>query len=151
MMQVKELMMRDCISVNPDMTVEELAKLLLEHNLSGVPVISGAGELVGIVSEGDLLHKECVPRLPNFINLLGAVIFYNGVDRFDDDFKKLMARQVADIMTDNVLTVTEDTDVHDAARLMIEHKIRQVPVVGESNFLVGMVRRSDIIKLLLPE
>ena len=150
-MQVKELMMRDCISVNPDMTVEELAKLLLEHNLSGVPVISGAGELVGIVSEGDLLHKECVPRLPNFINLLGAVIFYNGVDRFDDDFKKLMARQVADIMTDNVLTVTEDTDVHDAARLMIEHKIRQVPVVGESNFLVGMVRRSDIIKLLLPE
>ena len=151
MMQVKELMMRDCVSVNPDMTVEELAKLLLEHNLSGVPVISGAGELVGIVSEGDLLHKECVPRLPNFINLLGAVIFYNGVDRFDDDFKKLMARQVADIMTDNVLTVTEDTDVHDAARLMIEHKIRQVPVVGESNFLVGMVRRSDIIKLLLPE
>ena len=150
-MQVKELMMRDCVSVNPDMTVEELAKLLLEHNLSGVPVISGAGELVGIVSEGDLLHKECVPRLPNFINLLGAVIFYNGVDRFDDDFKKLMARQVADIMTDNVLTVTEDTDVHDAARLMIEHKIRQVPVVGESNFLVGMVRRSDIIKLLLPE
>ena len=150
-MQVKELMMRDCVSVNPDMTVEELAKLLLEHNLSGVPVISGAGELVGIVSEGDLLHKECVPRLPNFINLLGAVIFYNGVDRFDDDFKKLMARQVADIMTDHVLTVTEDTDVHDAARLMIEHKIRQIPVVGESNFLVGMVRRSDIIKLLLPE
>lgn len=148
-MQVKELMMRDCISVNPEMTVEELAKLLLERNLSGVPVVSGAGELVGIVSEGDLLHKECVPRLPNFINLLGAVIFYNGVDRFDDDFKKLMARQVADIMTDNVLTVTEDTDVHDAARLMIEHKIRQIPVVGESNFLVGIVRRSDIIKLLL--
>ena len=150
-MQVKELMMRDCISVNPEMTVEELAKLLLEHNLSGVPVVSGAGELVGIVSEGDLLHKECVPRLPNFINLLGAVIFYNGVDRFDDDFKKLMARQVSDIMTDHVLTVTEDTDVHDAARLMIEHKIRQIPVVGENNFLVGMVRRSDIIKLLLPD
>ena len=150
-MQVKELMMRDCISVNPEMTVEELAKLLLEHNLSGVPVVSGAGELVGIVSEGDLLHKECVPRLPNFINLLGAVIFYNGVDRFDDDFKKLMARQVSDIMTDHVLTVTEDTDVHDAARLMIEHKIRQIPVVGENNFLIGMVRRSDIIKLLLPD
>lgn len=149
-MQVKELMLRDCISVNPEMTVEELAKLLLEHNLSGVPVVSGAGELVGIVSEGDLLHKECVPRLPNFINLLGAVIFYNGVDRFDDDFKKLMARQVSDIMTDHVLTVTEDTDVHDAARLMIEHKIRQIPVVGENNFLIGMVRRSDIIKLLLP-
>lgn len=150
-MQVKELMMRNCISVSPEMTVEALAKLLLEHSLSGVPVVSGAGEVVGIVSEGDLLHKESVPRLPNFINLLGAVIFYNGVDRFDDDFKKLMARQVADIMTDNVLTVTEETDVHDAAHLMIEHKIRQIPVVGEHNFLVGLVRRSDIIKLLLPE
>ena len=149
-MQVKDIMVRDVETVNPDMAIEALAKLLLERSLTGVPVVSGAGELVGIVSEGDLLHKECTPRLPNFINLLGAVIFYNGVDRFDDDFKKLMAHQVADIMTETVLTVKEDAEVDEAARLMIENKIRQIPVVGNDGCLVGLVRRADIIKLLLP-
>lgn len=148
-MQVSELMTQKTPSVTPETTVEALARLLLDHNLSGVPVVNGEGELVGVVSEGDLLHKECTPRLPNFINLLGAVIFYNGVDRYDEDFKKLMARQVSDIMTDDAITVLENTDVEEAASLMIENQIRQLPVVDLQNHLLGMVRRSDIIKLLL--
>ncbi len=149
-MQAKDIMVRHVVTVSPDLSVEDLAKLLIEQSLSGVPVVDGSGALAGIVSEGDLLHKECAPRLPNFINLLGAVIFYNGIDRFDDDFKKLMARQVAEIMTDEVITVGPETAVDEVARLMIEHKIRQVPVVGEDGRLQGMVRRVDIIKLVLP-
>ncbi len=149
-MLAKDIMVRRVVSVSPELLVEDLAKLLIEHSLSGVPVVDGSGALVGIVSEGDLLHKECAPRLPNFINLLGAVIFYNGIDQFDEDFKKLMARHVSEIMTDEVITVSPETEVDAVARLMIEHKIRQVPVVEGEGRLLGMVRRVDIIKLVLP-
>jgi CBS domain-containing protein len=87
-MKAKDIMATQVITVNKKAAIEEIAKTLITNNLSGVPVVDDAGKLVGIVSEGDLLHKEMSPRLPEAINILGAIIFYSGVDRYAEDWKK---------------------------------------------------------------
>ena len=147
-MKVEEVMVRDVISVNRNSSIEEIVEVLTKNKLSGIPVLSDGGYLVGMVTEGDLLRLETTPRLPEFINLLGAVIYYHGVDTYNEDFKKMLAQKAADIMTEDVITVKEGTDIAEVAHLMLDNNIKQVPVVDGSK-IVGMVARADIIKLLL--
>lgn len=147
-MKVEEVMIRDVISVNRNSSIEEIVEVLTKNKLSGIPVLSDGGYLVGMVTEGDLLRLETTPRLPEFINLLGAVIYYHGVDTYNEDFKKMLAQKAADIMTEDVITVKEGTDIAEVAHLMLDNNIKQVPVVDGSK-IVGMVGRADIIKLLL--
>ena len=97
-MKVEEVMVKDVISVNRNSSIEEIVEVLTKNKISGIPVLSDGGYLVGIVSEGDLLRLETTPRLPEFINLLGAVIYYRGVDNYNEDFKKMLAQKAADII-----------------------------------------------------
>ncbi|MEG1727045.1 MAG: CBS domain-containing protein [Acidaminococcaceae bacterium] len=147
-MKVEEIMVKNVISVNRNSSIEEIAEVLTTHGVSGLPVLSDGGYLVGIVTEGDLLRRETTPRLPEFINILGAVIYYEGVERYNEDFKKMLAQKAVDIMTEDVITVKEGTDIGEVARLMLDHNIKQVPVVDGSKML-GIVCRADIVKLLL--
>ncbi len=147
-MKAKEIMSKDVISVHKDTTIKEIAKVLIDNKISGVPVIDEGGNLVGMVSEGDLLHKETSPRLPDVVNILGAIIYYNGVQRYNEDFKKLIAEQAESIMTKKVITVSEETEVDAIAKLMLEHGIKRVPVMNGRK-MVGIISRADIIKLLL--
>lgn len=143
-----DIMEREFITVNQHATIKEIAQVLLTHKISGVPVVDDAGRLVGMVTESDLLHKETTPRLPNFVNILGAIIYYNGVQRYDEDFKKLMAGQACEMMTAKVVTVNEATEIHEVVKLMIEHGIKRVPVV-EGHKILGIVSRADIIKTIV--
>lgn len=147
-MKAQDIMEKEVVSVNQQATVREIAQVLLDHKISGVPVVDDAGNLVGIVTEGDLLHKEMSPRIPHFVNILGAIIYYNGVRRYDEDFKKLMAGQACEMMTKKVITVDEDADIDAVVKLMIEHGIKRIPVVKD-NKVLGIVSRRDIIRALL--
>lgn len=147
-MKAQDIMTREIITVRWNATIGDIAELLIRHGISGVPVVDDGGALLGIVSEGDLLHKEANPRLPNYVNLLGAVIYYNGVERYREDFKKIMAGQAADIMTEKVISVSEEAEVTDIAQIMLEKNIKRVPVVKDGR-LVGIISRADIIRLLI--
>jgi CBS domain-containing protein len=149
-MEVKEIMTKDVVSVNRNSTIDEIAQTLIDNNVSGLPVLSDGGYLVGVVTEGDLLRREMSPRLPEFINILGAVIYYHGVERYNEDFKKILAQTASDIMTEDLITVKEETDISEVARLMLNNNIKQIPVVDGSK-LIGIVSRADIVKLLLKE
>lgn len=147
-MKAKDIMVRDVVTVKPGTPVREIAKVLVTHKVSGVPVVDRTGKIVGIVSEGDLLHKEVVPRIPDAINILGAIIYYNGVDRFNEDFKKMLARTAREIMSASLITVTEEAEINEIGKLMIDRNIKRVPVLrGEE--MVGIISRSDIIKTLI--
>jgi len=63
----------------------------VENRISGVPVVAPDGTLLGIVSEGDLLHKEVVPRIPDALNILGAIVYYRGLKQYNEDFRKMIA------------------------------------------------------------
>jgi CBS domain-containing protein len=147
-MKAKEIMEKEVITVKEDATIEQIAKILIEHKISGVPVVNDEGGIVGIVTEGDLLLKETGPRLPDFVNVLGAIIYYNGVERYREDFKKLMGGQAIEIMTNTVVTVSEDVDIDKVAKLMIKHGIKRIPVI-KGDKIVGIISRADIIKTLL--
>ena len=149
-MDVKEVMTKAVVSVNRDSTIDEIAQVLIDNKVSGLPVLSDGGYLIGVVTEGDLLRREMSPRLPEFINILGAVIYYHGVERYNEDFKKLLAQTASDIMTEDLITVKEDTDISEVARLMLNNNIKQIPVVDGSK-LIGIVSRADIVKLLLKQ
>lgn len=147
-MKAKEIMAKNVVTVGPRATIAEIAKVLVEHKVSGVPVVDKAGKLIGIVSEGDLLHKEVTPRLPDAINILGAIIYYNGVERFNEDFKKLMAGTAREIMTRDVITATEDVEINEIGELMLKHSIKRIPIVRDDT-LVGIISRADMIKTLI--
>ena len=136
------------ISVNPEASIRELAELLLEKRISGVPVVDDAGKLCGIVSEGDLMRKEIAPEMPDELCILGAVIYYNGLQEYKDAFRKFAAMTAKEIMTEKVLTVKANDDVSKVAKIMLNKHIKRLPVM-DGDKLVGIVSRSDIVKMLL--
>ena len=148
MMKVKEVMQTKVITIPMNTEIKEIARTLCENNISGVPVVDSDGNLVGIVSEGDLLHKETEPKTPHMMTILGEIIFYFGVKKYESDLKKLFALQASEIMTPDVLTIDKESDIGEAATLMVNNKIKCLPVL-ENGKIIGIVSRMDIIKTLM--
>ena len=147
---VADIMERDPVTVTPEDTVETLLRTLREHELPGVPVVNGGGRCVGIVTESDLVlvDEEEDLRLPLHIDLFGGTVFLGRLKPFEDRVKKAIASTVADMMSEDPTTVAPDTDVHDAARLIAEHRHNRLPVV-EHGRLVGVVTRLDVLEALV--
>lgn len=147
---VADIMEREPVTVTPEDTVETLLRTLREHELPGVPVVNGGGRCVGIVTESDLVlvDEEEDLRLPLHIDLFGGTIFLGRLKPFEDRVKKAIASTVADMMTEDPTTVAPDTDLHEAARLIAEHRHNRLPVV-EHGRLVGVVTRLDVLEALV--
>lgn len=147
---VADIMERDPVTVRPEDSVEALLRTLREHELPGIPVVNGGGRCIGIVTESDLVlrDEEEDLRLPLHIDLFGGTIFLGPVKRFEDRLRKAIAATVEDMMTRDPITVAPDTDLHDAARLIAEHRHNRLPVV-EHGRLVGVVTRLDVLEALV--
>lgn len=138
-MKISELMHRDVISVSPETTLKEVAALLVEHRISGLPVCSPDGRVVGVVSEADILIKEHeAPSEP--AGFLGRIFetAYGDRGRFE-------ARTAGDAMTSPAITVSPLQDVSEAARLMTTRKVNRLPVLEHST-LVGILTRADLVR-----
>lgn len=146
-MIASQIMSRDVISVSLQTTVKEIAAILNEKKISGLPVVNEKKELVGIVSEGDLIWKVARPHIPPHIQLLGGIIFLENFGEISLELKKMMALTASEIMTSKVVTITEETAVEDAAALMLNKKINRLPVTRGKE-VVGIITRSDIIRTL---
>lgn len=149
-MKAKDIMTHDPITIGPKTTIREIAEILTEHNISGLPVVGEDGSLLGIVSEGDLMRKEIAPKTPDVLSILGAIIYYNGLKEYQQAFRKMSATTAEEIMTARVVTVQQHEDVSQVGQIMLDHAIKRVPVLA-GNQLVGIISRSDIVKMLLQE
>lgn len=147
-MIAKDIMSKNVITIKKDATIEEIARLLTEKNISGVPVVDDDDKLIGIVSEKDLIYKDVDPKFPSYIEVLGGVFFVDGIKQYEEKLKKLLANRAEDIMTAKVIAVNEDTDIKEIAELMIEKSVNRVPVLKDGN-LVGIVSRGDIVRSLI--
>ena len=146
-MLARDIMNKNVITVLEDTMIEEVADILTKNKISGLPVVNQAGKLVGMVTEGDLLHKETNPRTPGYLNILGALIYIGGVDKYKEDLKKLAATKASEIMTTDVITVSGDAKVEQVAAMMVNHNIKRLPVI-ENDALIGIISRADIIKTM---
>lgn len=146
-MKAGEIMSTSVFTVKRDTSVEEIAHIMAEKNISGVPVVDDENRVVGIITQRDLLYKDVEPRYPALVQILGGTIFLQGVSRYNEELKKLTATRAEELMTRNVVTVDENTEVERAARIMVEKEINRIPVVRDGR-LVGIISRADVVKYI---
>jgi CBS-domain-containing membrane protein len=135
--RARDVMTSSVITAQPSTLIKDAAALLVAHQINAVPVVDEAGCLVGIVSEADLLGLESGFDPRRHVIPLG-----NGNSGRTD-----APRTVVEIMTRDVVALPDDADVADVARLMLDKRIKQIPIVS-GNELVGIVSRRDILKVL---
>lgn len=146
-MLARDIMTRKVITIGKDTTIEEIAHLLVDANISGVPVVDEENRVIGMVTQTDLLYKDIEPRFPAVVELLGGLIFLKGVKQYNEELKKLVATKAEDIMTKDIVTISEDTTAEEIAKIMVEKKINRIPVVTDGK-LVGIVTRADMMRFL---
>ena len=145
-MRAVEVMTTNVITVDPDMSVRDLAALLSERGISGAPVVDSGGSIVGIVSEGDLLHRaELGTEKPEERRSSWWLEHY--ASGHAEDYVKSHGRAVKDIMTRNVVTVGEEASLADVATLLETRRIKRVPVMRRSR-IVGIISRSNLVRAL---
>ncbi len=147
MLTAKEIMTTDVIFVPPDMPVEELAALFCERKIGGAPVMED-GNLLGVVTESDLIDQNKNLHIPTVINILDAVFVLGNPNKMDQDFQKMAGRTVRDIFSKHSVTVSENTPLNEMATLMAEKHVHTLPVVTDGK-LVGIVGKSDLIKSII--
>jgi CBS domain-containing protein len=140
-MQAQDVMTTKVVSVAPHTPVDEIAKLLLERQISAVPVVGDDRRLLGIVSEGDLIHELGQDGAPRswWLDLLASPQARAAA------YLKSHGRLARDVMTRSVIAVTPDAPLPQIARLLEARRIKRVPVVQDGQ-LIGIVSRADLLR-----
>ncbi|HEX5999494.1 MAG TPA: CBS domain-containing protein [Hyphomicrobiaceae bacterium] len=138
-MQAADIMTFGAATIRADAPVEEAARVMLQHRISGLPVMDNNGNLVGMVTEGDLLAREASTQRRRWLELvLGSV-------KPADGPRLAHLATVSEVMSRPVVTVREDTPVHEVADILQRDRIKRVPVVrGER--VTGIVSRADVLR-----
>lgn len=141
-MRVEEIMTKDVITVSPKTPIHEAAELMIDHGVSGLPVVDDAGSVVGIVSEGDLILREKPRERAPWWRL-----FFGDAERLAREYQKAHGMTVGEVMTRSLIAVSPDFPIESAALILDQHRIRRVPVVADGQ-LLGILSRGDLIKAL---
>jgi CBS domain-containing protein len=143
-MKVNDVMTRGPITVSPDTKLRELAHLLTDHHISGVPVVDDAGRCIGVVSEGDLLVKQLSRPLSRRLPLEWII----GERHDPAELRRRAATTAAEAMSSPAVTITADRPIREAAALMIDRQINRLPVVADGR-VVAIITRSDMVRAYL--
>ena len=147
-MELKDLMTKNVTTIPQDMNVRDAAKMLVNLEISGLPVVNDDKELVGMITEKDILGMA----LPKYVEKLGSLAYTFDMVPFAKTLAEADKVQVKEIMRKKVITTTVDTSVPEVARIMIVKRIRRIPILDqEDDRLVGIVTRHDIVKEIFEE
>jgi CBS domain-containing protein len=146
---VRDIMDRDPATVRADDKIEDVIRLLRQHELPRVPVVDGDGRCIGIVTETDLVvpDEQGDLHLPHYFELFGGVVFLESLHRFEDRLRKAFASTAKDMMTADPDTVSPDDSVQETASRIHDTGHNRLPVV-EDGRLVGVVTRVDVLGAL---
>ncbi|MFI1280893.1 CBS domain-containing protein [Streptomyces sp. NPDC020858] len=135
--QVGDLMTDEVVSAVSDTTFKEVAKLLAQHDITGLPVLDAEDRVIGVVSESDLLNRQGAPALSEGDNVDRAAV------------PETATFTAGEVMSAPAVTVRADETAAEAARLMSRRGVERLPVVDEEDRLVGIVTRRDLLRLFL--
>jgi CBS domain-containing protein len=144
-MKTSEIMTSPVITVTPETSIAEAARLMLRHRISGLPVVDATGAVVGIITEGDLLRRAetgSAPHHPRWLELL------LGPGRLAKEYTHAHARKVGEAMTADVVSVDTRTDVTEIVQLINKRRIKRVPVI-DGGKLVGIISRANLVRALV--
>jgi CBS domain-containing protein len=144
-MLTKDIMSRVVVTVTPSDSILHAIRLMLQHKVSGLPVVDASGNLVGIVTEGDFLRRTetaTVRHRPRWVE------FLMGPGPLAAEYTRAAGRFVAEVMTPDVVVATAEMELQEVAGLMERHHVKRLPVVGD-NRLAGIVTRQDMLRALV--
>jgi CBS domain-containing membrane protein len=142
---VRDIMTTDVRTVSPEASIRDAAKMLLELRISGLPVVAQEGKLVGIVTEADFLSALGIP-----CHHPAHSIWQTLESMFSSQPEQsLVPKKVADIMSAQTVTITDDKTVNDVIEAMKRHHVKRLVVANEQNQVTGIITRSDLVKVLL--
>ncbi len=141
-------MSHDPVVVRPETPLKEAIKILAERHFSGLPVVDDAGQLIGIISETDLMWQETGVTPPAYINFLDSVIFLKNPATYERDLHKALGQTVGEVMSSDPISVSPDKSLKEAAQLMHDKKVHRLPVLDAAGHVVGILTRGDIIRAM---
>ena len=148
---VAQIMTTEPITVTPETSLQEAIQILAEREISGLPVVDDGGELVGFISETDLTWQETGVDTPPYVMFLDSVIYLQNPAKHNQEVHKALGQTVKDAMSDRPTTVMGNRPVREAARMMHEKKVRQLPVVDDGDRLIGIITQGDVIRMMAAE
>lgn len=149
MRTAKDIMTTAVITIRPETDITAAARLLLEKDINGLPVVDTLDNLVGIICQSDLVRMQKNLPIPSLFTLLDGFFPLSSTALMETEVKRIAASKVSAAMTTKVMTITPDTGLDKIASLVVDKKFHTLPVL-EDGRLVGIVGKRDIIKTLIP-
>jgi CBS domain-containing protein len=143
-MKAMDVMSCDVVTIGPNDDIADAIKLLMAHDISALPVVDSTGAVVGVISEADLMRRPEIGTEKHHPWWLEAIM---PAAHLAHDFAKAHGCKVAEVMSDSVISVSEETSLGDVATLLEKHRIKRLPVLRDGK-LVGIVSRSNLIQAL---
>ena len=146
---VAEVMIPEPITVQIQTPLQEAIQIMAEKKISGLPVVNDDRQLVGVISETDLMWKETGVETPPYIMIPDSVIYLQNPARYEKEIHKVLGQTVGEVMTDKPISIQPNKSLREAAHLMHEKNIRRLPVVDEQEGkVIGILTRGDIIRTM---
>ncbi len=147
-MKVKDLMSTQVVTVGPAATIEQVADVLHEYHFTGVPVVDQSHRLLGVIMERDFITADSRLYLPTYIKMLKDLDFIqNDKKHLSKEAQTLMTATAKDVMNSNIVTANPEDSIEKLSELFATKRVNPIPVVDEQFKLVGVISRSDLIKL----
>lgn len=147
-MLARDVMTTEVITVHQEEKLKEVARILMDNKISGLPVVDDAHHVVVIISEKDMVVTAGQLQIPFYITLFDGIIFLENPKKFQEKLKRFTASKVKEVMSTEVIFVEEDTPLDDVISILQKHKINRLPVLRNDK-LVGIISRNDILKAMV--
>jgi CBS domain-containing protein len=149
---VAEIMDAQPATVGPTTDVESVVKAMRENELPGLPVVDSENNCVGIITENDLIlrDEEADLHIPHYVEIMGGIVWLEPLRHFEEKFRKALASTAQEMMTPakDLTTVTPETAIKEAGRLIAKEGHNRIPVVDADGKLQGVVTRVDVLGAL---
>lgn len=148
MIQVKDIMSTDLVTLTPDTDISKAAETLLSRRINGAPVVDQDGRVLGILCQSDLIAQQKKLPIPTVFTLLDGLISLTSSKQLEKQVRKIAALTVGDAMTQRPVTVGPNTSIETVASLMVDNNFHTLPVV-ENNKLIGVIGKEDVLRTLV--
>lgn len=147
MMTARDIMTKEVVTVTIETSLKELAKIFVETRHSNIPVLDQAGQLVGVISETDLIEQQKPLHIPTVMALFEGVFYLNSEKRFKEEVGRVTATTVGELYQKDPVTCAPEATIREMAGLMSKHKVHLLPVL-EAGQMIGVVARLDMIRVM---
>jgi CBS domain-containing protein len=144
---VTQIMRTDVPTIGPEATIAETARILVQHQVPGVAVVEN-NKVIGIVTEADIIAREADVEVPTPVPFLDAIFMADAGPDFGEELRKVTAVNARQLMTSPVISIRDSATLTEVATLMVDRRINPIPVLNDDLQVVGIVSRSDLVKII---